>query len=55
MKTEQPHPKKLKAAVEKILADESYQKNVRKMAKQFARYNPTALCEKYVAELVTAD
>ena len=55
MKTEQPHPQKLKAAVGKILADESYQKNVRTMARQFARYNPTALCEKYVSELVTAD
>jgi UDP:flavonoid glycosyltransferase YjiC (YdhE family) len=52
MKTEHPSPKKLKAAVEQVLADKSYRKNVAAMAKAFAKYSPAALCEKYVSELV---
>jgi MGT family glycosyltransferase len=51
MKTEHPSPWALKTAVEQILADETYTRNVKVMAKKFAQYNPTALVAKYVGEL----
>lgn len=53
LKTERPGIGKIKAAVEKILSDESYAQNVKALSIKFASYNPTALCEKFVADLVS--
>lgn len=51
LKTERPSPKKIKAAVEKVLADDVYSKNVAATAKSFKRYSPAVLCEQYLQEL----
>jgi len=51
LRTERPSPRRLKAAVEKVLADESYRKNTAAMAKQFAQYRPEQLCARFVEEL----
>jgi MGT family glycosyltransferase len=52
LKTENPSPNRLKLAVEQIFADGAYHKNVQKLAREFAQYDPAMLCEKYVEEMV---
>jgi MGT family glycosyltransferase len=54
MKTEKPVPAKLKEAVEKVLWNESYAANVRKLNREFREYDPGALCADYVAEVLGA-
>jgi MGT family glycosyltransferase len=54
LKTERPSPAKLKAAVDQVLADDSYRQNVTALAKEFAQYDPAALCARYVEEPETA-
>lgn len=52
LKTEKPLPRQVQAAVEKVLADERYRKNVARLAAEFSRYNPAQLCARYVAEVL---
>lgn len=52
MKTEKPTPAKVKESVEKVLADDSYRQQVKKLAAEFNRYDPHLLCERYVAEVL---
>jgi len=53
LKTEKPAASHIKSGVELILRDETYKNNVVKLAKEFERYDPAALCEKYVNELLS--
>lgn len=55
LRTERPGPRRLKAAVEQVLADETYRKNVAAMAKEFAQYRPEQLCARFVEELAAAE
>jgi UDP:flavonoid glycosyltransferase YjiC (YdhE family) len=50
LKTETPLPGQIKGAVDQLLVDDSYKKNVKKLATEFLQYNPAALCEQYVRE-----
>jgi MGT family glycosyltransferase len=50
--TEKPTPAQIKAAVEKVMADPSYRKNVKELSKEFSKYDPYALCALYVAGIM---
>jgi MGT family glycosyltransferase len=52
--TEKPTPAQMKAAVEKLLADPSYQRNVEELSREFSQYDPYALCASYVASIMPA-
>src|SRR5690606_11092409 len=51
MRTEKPRPAAIRKAVEKVLGDPDYKKNVEVLSREFAAYDPFALCEKFVAGL----
>lgn len=52
LKTEKPSVEKLKAAVNKVLADQQYKINVETLKEEFGRYHPEELCAYYVSELL---
>jgi MGT family glycosyltransferase len=52
LNTEKPAPAQLKMAVEQVLANNMYKKNVEKLSKEFATYNPQELCEQYIYEVL---
>lgn len=52
LKTEKPSVPKLKAAVEKVLADQQYKINVERLREEFSQYHPEELCAYYVSELL---
>lgn len=54
LKTENPTPKQLRTAVAQIFSDGSYHSNVKKLAREYAGYDPAVLCEKYVEEMAVA-
>ncbi len=49
LKTEKPSPWALKKAVEEVLSNNSYKKNVSRLAKEFAHYNSKEVISGYVA------
>ncbi len=54
LKTEKPKPAQVRAAVEEVLKNPAYRKNVKKLAREMAAYNPAQLCEQYIAQLLPA-
>ena len=50
LETETPTPEKLRESVRAIFSDSSFKKNALRLGNEFRRYNPEALCEKYVYE-----
>jgi UDP:flavonoid glycosyltransferase YjiC (YdhE family) len=52
LKTERPKPGKIRAAVEKILNQDSYRQRVKEMSREFMQYKPQALTALYVRELL---
>lgn len=52
LRTELPRPAQIKAAVEKVIADRSFRKNVEQLRTELSTYNPQLLCEKYVYEVL---
>lgn len=52
LSTESPRPADIRRSISKIMADSSYKKNVEKLAREFATYNPNKLCAYYVAKLL---
>jgi MGT family glycosyltransferase len=52
LRTEKPSAQKLKAAVEKVLADKQYKINVERLKDEFRQYHPDELCAYYVSELL---
>lgn len=52
LKTERPAPAQIRKAVEQVLANEAYRRNTEALRKEFSRYNPNDLCERYVRELL---
>ncbi|HYE55199.1 MAG TPA: nucleotide disphospho-sugar-binding domain-containing protein [Chitinophagaceae bacterium] len=52
LKTELPTAAQVRTAVEKVLADKTYQQNVQKLKRELQTYNPQLLCEQYVNELL---
>ncbi|HEV7332615.1 MAG TPA: nucleotide disphospho-sugar-binding domain-containing protein [Flavisolibacter sp.] len=52
LKTEKPKAAQIRAAVEEVLKNPSYRKNVKKLSKEMASYKPAELCEQYIAQLL---
>jgi MGT family glycosyltransferase len=52
LKTEKPTAAQIKAAVEKVVADDRYKANVKKLKEEFCTYHPNELCAYYVSELL---
>jgi MGT family glycosyltransferase len=52
--TEKPAPAQMKAAVVKVLTDDTYKNNVKALSKEFSQYEPYSLCASYVAEIMPA-
>lgn len=52
LKTETPAPGQVKAAVDLLLHDPAYRKQINRMAAEFSQYDPYHLSGKYVAELL---
>jgi MGT family glycosyltransferase len=51
LRTENPGPEKIKRAVQEVLDNPVYQKNVEKLSAEFSRYNPYRLCEQFINAL----
>jgi UDP:flavonoid glycosyltransferase YjiC (YdhE family) len=52
LKTETPAPEAIKKAIDEVLINEVYRKNVEALATEFKEYDPMELCAKYVKELL---
>jgi UDP:flavonoid glycosyltransferase YjiC (YdhE family) len=52
LKTERPAPLQIRHAVEKVIGNAMYKKNVTKLSHEFARYKPNELTLGYVADLL---
>ncbi|WP_235921003.1 glycosyltransferase [Foetidibacter luteolus] len=50
--TETPLPMQVRGAVEKVLTDVEYKRNILALAKEFEEYDSHELCEMYIDELV---
>ncbi|HYK45585.1 MAG TPA: nucleotide disphospho-sugar-binding domain-containing protein [Parafilimonas sp.] len=55
LKTERPAGAQLRTAVEKVLSDDKYYDNVKKLSKEFSKYNPNQLLESYIDEVLQAE
>lgn len=53
LKKETPSPSLVKKGVENILKNKAYRDNVSSLAKEFEKYDPILLCEKYLSELLS--
>lgn len=52
LRTETPTSQQIKAAAEKVLNDDQYQKNIENLSNEFSTYNSAKLCEKYIDEVL---
>lgn len=52
LRTETPTPEAIRSAVNKVISDNSYARNVARLSEEFRKYDPFALCEQYVYEAV---
>ena len=52
LKTERPHKKQIRKAVEEVLLNSEYRSNVAALAKEFGTYNPQQLCAQFAESLV---
>lgn len=52
LKTERPSAAQIRKAVEQVISDDSYRKNVEELCREFKLYHPGELCEKYVQQLL---
>ena len=48
LKTEKPSPQKIRSAVEEILTNSQYKKNLIKLKNEFSQYNTNKLCADYI-------
>jgi UDP:flavonoid glycosyltransferase YjiC (YdhE family) len=49
LKTEKPSASQIIKAVDEVIADGAYKKNITKLSREFAQYNPYRLTENYIA------
>ncbi|MDQ3277924.1 MAG: glycosyltransferase [Bacteroidota bacterium] len=52
LKTETPRPFQMKAAVEEVLKNPLFRKNVKRLNMEMSAYDPAKLCERYITELL---
>jgi UDP:flavonoid glycosyltransferase YjiC (YdhE family) len=51
LKTETPKPSQIRRAVNRVLTDDQYRKQVRRLGEELDRYQPSQLVEQYINEL----
>ncbi|WP_276134473.1 glycosyltransferase [Polluticoccus soli] len=49
--TERPKPEKIRKAVEEVMRNNIYQRNVERLAVEFSKYDPLKICQKFIEEL----
>ncbi|HUC81325.1 MAG TPA: nucleotide disphospho-sugar-binding domain-containing protein [Flavisolibacter sp.] len=52
LKTERPSPEQIRKAVEQVISNPAYHENVTALSKEFSRYNPYELSERYIQQLL---
>lgn len=52
LKTEKPSSSKIRKGVEKVLTEDSFKRNVHRLAREFSQYDPGRLCAHYAAEVL---
>lgn len=52
LKTETPKPRQIRRAVDQVLNNVSYRRNIRKMSLEFSEYNANELATQYIHDLV---
>ena len=52
LRTETPSADQIKLSIEKVLTDNKYRINISKLAKDFARYDPSTLLSYYINQLI---
>lgn len=52
LKTETPTPDQIRSQVQTVLKDPVYRRSLAKLRDEFAEYNPNALCEKYIGDVL---
>ena len=52
LKTETPLPLQIKQAVNEVISNNIYRKNIERLGQEFAAYHTTELCENYVSSLL---
>ena len=52
LKTETPKPRQIRQAVERVLSDVTYRQNVRKLSREFARFNANKLSLQHIQAMV---
>ena len=52
LKTEKPTPEKIKAAVDEIVSNPIYKRNVEKLRNEFRQYGTNKLCAEYILDLI---
>jgi MGT family glycosyltransferase len=55
LKTETPTPGQVRQAVERVLTDDTYKRNVHRLSQEFERFNPNQLCEQYIMEVLEGE
>lgn len=50
LRTEKPSPKQIRRSVEEVLSNDDYQHHVRRLAREFATYQPGPLSAHYIAQ-----
>ena len=53
LQTETPTPAQLKTAVEKIMSEKTYQRNIESLSEELENYNSTELCASYINEVLS--
>jgi UDP:flavonoid glycosyltransferase YjiC (YdhE family) len=51
LRTERPKPEKVRKAVQEVMSNNIYQKNVERLAVEFVKYDPLKICQKFIEEL----
>ncbi|HEX8356991.1 MAG TPA: nucleotide disphospho-sugar-binding domain-containing protein, partial [Segetibacter sp.] len=52
LKTERPTPDQIRKAVQQVIANEMYRRNVAALSQEFSRYHPFELSERYMQQLL---
>jgi MGT family glycosyltransferase len=52
LRTERPTPEQIHKAVEEVTGNGIYRRNIETLCEEFSRYNPNALCENYVRQVL---
>ncbi len=55
LRTEKPTPAQIRQAVERVLADDTYKRNVNRLSQEFERFNPNQLCKQYILNVLDAE